>query len=288
MLEPHQQQCASFGTAACGPGEHSACSDGDQFSAIWDNSNPCRRWWPGAGSVLSPTVLPASSQTILWAKRRCRACACDEHNSCTWVAGWQGREGKALKVSSKWCCKGIQAEGQACLHWLRENQVSYAPVHCSSHLQPLCSTGLGKDPRAAQGAAFPCKDHTPWRSCTEEAFVGAASEQREHEHGDVFLSLLTSYCQAIASPWASTVCELLQLVEQPEPSLGSASTRRHLESHGWWELDYSSVLATQAVQFYTAFPPLEERDEIPSWYLFVEYNSSALLTDDTYAIARKH
>lgn len=62
MVEPRQQQHASFGIAACEPGEHGAQGDGEQLSAIWDTPVPVGHGGQKLPLCSAPTVLPASSK----------------------------------------------------------------------------------------------------------------------------------------------------------------------------------------------------------------------------------
>lgn len=114
-----------------------------------------------------------------------------------------------------------------------------------SHLTELCKEKRpsSKDgySRQRKGPAFPCKDHTLQKSCTEEVFAATSSQQREHEHSDVFFQIQMKRCLAITSPcWASPAFNLLQYNElcqvQPwvkEPS-GAALVCGWLVSGGTW------------------------------------------------------
>lgn len=62
IVEHCQQQCASFGTAACEPGEHGAHGNGEQLTAIWDTPVPAGGGGQKLALCSAPTVLPASSK----------------------------------------------------------------------------------------------------------------------------------------------------------------------------------------------------------------------------------
>ena len=84
-----------------------------------------------------------------------------------------------------------------------------------SHLTELCEeTRPSSEDGCSQqckGPAFPCEDHTPPKSCTEEVFAGVSPQQREHEHSDFFFHIQMNRCLAITSPcWASPAFNLLQ------------------------------------------------------------------------------